>query len=497
MVKKILNKLKSKEIIILIFILLIGLLFRTYKLEELYIFEHDQDLFSWIVKDILVDKHLRLIGQLTSIDGLFIGPFFYYLLVPFFALTNLNPVGALIPAILLGLITVWSFYFVFVKLFNVKIGIIAAFLYSVSLGSVFYDRWVVPTQPVVLWSVWYLYILFNLLKGNLKVLWILAILAGLTLSIHIALAPLFLMIPIALFLAKRDKKLNFKKVSKKNIFISLLLLLILVSPYFIFEIRHNFSQSQSLLISLTDKKTELTGVYRFMVIFESFVRLVRGMFIQSGFSIPFAVTSAVWLIFLLAPFYFLRKKIFSKNQLILIYLWIAILILSLQFSKRPVSEYYLLSLFIPFLLVFSILLSFLKKWLLVMLALIYLIFNVFSLLNLPNSQTSYYYKKQVTEYIKEDAKQKGYPCVAINYIAKFGTAVGFRYLLWWKGVEVINPNEKVPVYSIVIPYSTSENEINIRLGHYGVIVPKDKQFNDKTVCNDPKYQLIDLLGFTN
>ena len=117
---------------LLIIILLLGLFFRIYKLESFYIFTHDQDLYSWIVKDILVDKHYRLIGQLTSIDGVFIGPLFYYFLTPFFVGLKMNPLAATIPGTIIGLLTVYSFYWVLKRLFNQEVGLIASFLYSVS-----------------------------------------------------------------------------------------------------------------------------------------------------------------------------------------------------------------------------------------------------------------------------------------------------------------------------------------------------------------------------
>src|SRR3989344_1725053 len=75
---------------VLVVILAIGLFLRTYDIVDRYEFAHDGDLFSWIVKDIVVDKHLRLIGQLTTAPGIFIGPLFYYSLIQFFILFSQN-----------------------------------------------------------------------------------------------------------------------------------------------------------------------------------------------------------------------------------------------------------------------------------------------------------------------------------------------------------------------------------------------------------------------
>ena len=72
---------KSK--ILLFLVLILGLLTRSYQLRERFGYTHDNDLAGWIVKDIVVDRHLRLIGQLTSSPGIFIGPLFYYLQIPF------------------------------------------------------------------------------------------------------------------------------------------------------------------------------------------------------------------------------------------------------------------------------------------------------------------------------------------------------------------------------------------------------------------------------
>src|SRR3989338_11223175 len=102
----------------LFIVLILALITRGYQLQARFLYSHDNDLASWIVKDIVVDRHLRLIGQLTSSPGIFIGPLFYYLLIPFYLAARMDPVGSLAFSLLVGLATVTSIYWVLNTLFR-------------------------------------------------------------------------------------------------------------------------------------------------------------------------------------------------------------------------------------------------------------------------------------------------------------------------------------------------------------------------------------------
>ncbi len=235
---------KKPHLIILLFILSIGLFFRTYQIVDRFDFGHDADLYSWIVKDIVVNHHPRLIGQLTSAPGIFIGPIFYYSLVPFFIITGMDPVGAIIPIIILGFLTSLSYYYVFCKLFNKNIGLIMSFLNAASLWLINLDRQVIPTTATNIWSIWYFYSVINIASGNFSVLPLLAILIGLIWNIHIALAPILIVIPIAFIFSKRLP--NLKQTS-----FFLLILIITSLPLIIFEGKHNFIQTKSMISNFT------------------------------------------------------------------------------------------------------------------------------------------------------------------------------------------------------------------------------------------------------
>lgn len=481
------KKFLHPKTLLFIFVLL-SLFFRAYKLETFYTFEHDQDLYSWIVKDILVDHHLRLIGQLTSIDGVFIGPLFYYLLIPFYAIFNMNPLSAYIPILIISVLTVISIYYVFSKHFNEKAGLIGAFIYSVSVGSAFGDRWVVPTQPTILWSVWYLYVLLSLIKGNLKVLPIVGLLVGLIWHIHIALIILLLPIPIAIFLSK-------KKISIKELILPVIIFLVFTAPFLLFEVRHNYQQINGLVKSISEDRGELKGIYRL----EKELTVSSKAFLSPILFYPKTPPIVDYLSFLLIYLFLIFKKQISKKVAFVIFSWIGIVILSQFVSKRSLSEYYFSNLNIITILFYSLLASFFyeqKRWKIVtiIVLILYFLFNLITMIGMPDYKNGYSEKKKVVDFITNDSKNNKFPCIGINYITEYGRDVGFKYLFWLSGIKVVNAGSDVPVYNIVIPNERTESEINF--GLFNIIKPEMKEFNNISICNDPNKQLLPMLGFT-
>lgn len=487
---KIFNILKNHKWLVLI--ILVGFLFRVYRLEDFYTFEHDQDLYSWIVKDILVDNHFRLIGQLTSVDGVFIGPIFYYLLVPFYFLFNMNPLSTYIPITAISLFTIFSFYYVISRHFNKILGLIAAFVYATSLGTVFFDRWIVPTQPTILWSIWYMHGLLSVRQENGKHIVILfAILIGLIWHIHIALLPLLMLIPISYYLLGNGKLLK-SKIKKKDIFIGFVIFLFLTVPFWIFEIRHGFQQANGFLKGLTEERGEVEGTYRLIKTYANLSRSLASVFYIPAQSI---IVLFLPIIFLIVLF---KSKIL-KTQITIFVVWILLSFLSLFLSKRNISEYYFANLVPIWVLSISLaifnLFKFSKKFT-IFLLLTFFSTNALILITRPVAIDSYYQKERVVEFIKQHTNSRNYACISINYIAEFGTGVGFRYLFWLNNLHLINPGIEVPVYNIVIPWTKSKDEIDVKYGNYGVILPTKDRFNDQQICNDPKNQLLPLLGFT-
>ena len=242
--KKLIKK-HPKTTFLLIVIVLLGIFLRSYHLVPRFEFAHDGDLYSWFVKDVVVDHHLRLIGQLTSAPGIFIGPGFYYALIPFYLLFNMDPVGGNLLVLIIAVATLISYFYIFSKLFNLKVGLIITFLQAVLLYHANFDRAVVPTTPTHLWSVWYFYCLIQISQKKYQAAFpILGFLIGYIWHLHVALAPALLPLPLAFYFAK-------KLPTKKQILSFLVVLGITSLPLILFETRHHFSQTLSFITNLS------------------------------------------------------------------------------------------------------------------------------------------------------------------------------------------------------------------------------------------------------
>ncbi|MBU1031592.1 glycosyltransferase family 39 protein [Patescibacteria group bacterium] len=488
---------KKNTLIILTAILLISLFFRTYQIVERYGWGHDGELFSWIVKDMVVNHHPRLIGQLTSAPGIFIGPLFYYILIPFFLLFKMDPAGALIPITIFGILTTLSYFLIFSKLFNKNAGLIASFLHAILLGWVGFDRWVVPSTPANLWMVWYFYTIIQLTRGNLYVLPLLGILTGLVWHIHIALLPTLFAVPFAFWISKRLP-------SWREFLLFLFSLIITSLPLLAFELKHNFIQTQALIVNFSTGHGGGIGLPKLIYLLEMASKNINNLFL-SPYALPEETRTIFPLAILSLTVFLVKKKVLGKKELIVLSSLTAGVIGFFTLASSLVSEYYLYSIEIIFVALVALTLSILVKNKLGL----YLVVFILGSLFIKNSYyflTDYIYKKgyqerkNVVEFITNDAKSKGFPCIGISYITTPGENTGFRYFFYLKNQHLVHPSVDVPVYNIVIPDELSLNEVKYKFGHIGLIPPTaipPKEIIQKS-CQTPNTNLTDpMLGFVN
>jgi 4-amino-4-deoxy-L-arabinose transferase-like glycosyltransferase len=367
--------------------------------------------------------------------------------------------------------------------FSEKEGLIATFIYAVSFYMIFNDREVVPTMPVVLWTVWYFYALHLLLKGKQKLGFLISgILVGLIWHLNVALVLLLPLIPIALWLSKRKIKVG----SAYEGFISFAILSVFLIS---FEVRHGFPQVNGLIALETAHQHDvITGWDKFIRVIHLLSKNIDGLIWGSFEGIPFEATL---LLFIGIFVYFLYKKIVSKNHFVLISVWLALYVAFFSLYSKILSEYYLNGTVFIWIYIATLGISYLlsKKSLkiagiIVLFLFAFLNFDRFFSIELPKN--GYNYKKAIVSEIKEDAQKRNYPCVAVSYITDPGYQFGYRYLFYLEDLHVNSTRENTPVYTIVFPLNDELFPTDVNFGHLGLIYPDYSVYNMQDVVESCK-----------
>ena len=484
----------SSEHKLFILILAFGFFMRVYKPLGLFYYAHDQDLGAWFYLDVFRNNHLRLVGQETSVQGVFIGPLFYYLLSIFYFLFKGFPVGGLFLVTFISLFTIWSVYYVFRNVFDKTSGLIAAAIYAMSFSVVFADREVVPTQPVLLWSVWYFYATWLILKGQRLGFILTGALWGLIWHLNLGLA-ILIPAPFLAWFLSRSKTIKFK-----TLLFSFFGFLVFVSPLLLFELKHNFQQFRAVMANTSATVGIETSYY------EKFDRVLQLLNTNAqnllwGYVLP--IPSMYAHAFIIFAFVFLvYKKAISKKLGYIFGFWEIIYIAFFSFNKINVSEYYLNGLLVVWIAVLAVFLNFIFKksrvlgiFLIISLAII----NIYRFLDIDVNKSGYLQKRNLIAEIKADAVAHNYPCVSVSYITKPGYELGYRYLFVMEDMHVNKPNSGSPVYTIVFPHSMVD-KIDKSFGALGLIYPDYDIYSYNQIqqsCSGQNSNITDpMFGFT-
>ena len=480
----------------IVLILGIAVFMRTAMALELFMYSHDQDLLSWFVKDIVVNKNLRLIGQETSVHGVFIGPLFYYAAVPFYLLWGMNPVGGIALSTLIGAASCLSIFYVFSKAFSRRAGYIGMLLYAVSFYVVMTDREVVPTTPVILWSIWFLYALHLFNEGKTKSgLLLSGILVGLIWHLNLALLLVTPLLLISFFQSKNRFKLRDLKWPLTAFFG-------LNAPLILFELRHQFSQVTAVVTQFgapaAFPQSHADKFDRLIQLLEKNLGSIWG---TSLVDIPRRPVLYALPILILILIY--TKKI-SGKMAVLIVTWIALFLFFFTVNSLNLSEYYLNGLVVVFLLILTLVLEGLwtraiYRPLAILFIAIYAWVNISTFFNQPINRSGYLDRTAIINEIGRDAKLHGYPCVAVSYITEPGSNFGYRYLFYRNNVKANLPKTEAPVYTIVFPH-TLVGKIDTSFGALGLLYPDYQKYTTEGIeksCSGPDQNLSEpLFGYT-
>ena len=231
------KKIKSSSIynFFIFLFLAAGALLRVYRLNILLGFWYDQGRDALVIWDLIHNGKYFLIGPTTGLAGVFRGPWYYYLIAPFYWLGRGNPV---FPAVFLALSTVLGIYIIY-KIAKKYFGDTVAFLFTFISSLSFYflqsSRWLSNPTPMFLISALYLLGIVKVIEKKNRGWYLVALMSGFSMQFGSAAEVFYL--PAAALFAILNRK-YFPNI--KTIFISAVLVFIPFVPQILFDARHGW-----------------------------------------------------------------------------------------------------------------------------------------------------------------------------------------------------------------------------------------------------------------
>lgn len=466
---------KYITIILVILILLFAFLLRS----NLYIhgdfnFFLDQARDMMLVKDIVVNKDIPLIGARTGMGGIFHGPIWLYMITPFFILSGGNPFATLVPLFLLVSLSIVAVaFFVGQKLYNTATGLFFALLLAMSRPLHEANTITTNAQVMPLIFLIYLFGIIKFMRGNDK--YLILSMFTIALGIHFESAFSVFLIPLTLVAIVLRRKLP--KI--KYVLFGLGAMLLAVSNYILFELRHSFLMTQAIMKLFQGKVEPIRGYEAYSDIgfrVQDRANMLSNYFNDTIYK-PDTLTVLLVLCVLIGAgvLRFLSKtkgkEYKQQNKEYLFILLVPVLYYALfVLYPMPLWSHYTLSLTVTA----ALLLSFAMSQLVSVVAGRVLVAGFIVVLLIPamlwinqiyinpqpyNPGFDGSYKNQLSaaEKVFEDAGEEKF-----GYF-QYSTAIltyNMDYLMWWVGKEngYIPPNEKLPTtYLIMYPTNASDS----------------------------------------
>lgn len=335
-----------------ILIILAAAYLRMYRIPEYMTFLGDEGRDVLVVKRMIVDGKWTLLGPTASVGGFFMGPIYYYFMLPFLWLWNLDPVGPAVMVAAIGVISVFLVYLFGKRMFSERIGIFASSLYALSPVVIAHSRSSWNPNIVPFFSILLFYILWSIgQRKKFGLLFVVGIICGIGVQLHYTF--LFLCVVSGLWILWIG---GISKRMWKYWGLVILGFIVGFSPFLAFEIRHQFSNTQAILRFVFAGKDTGFDLMHFVsnsiiVLYQLFGRLVlhlpdanklasipgwQRIAWQWGTSIVAVASIGVLLVKQKC-----KQKMYASYVIPLMLLWLAVILFFFGLYKKPIYDYYL------------------------------------------------------------------------------------------------------------------------------------------------------------
>ena len=347
---KIVSTLKTHkfELAAVLFLVAISSWLRLWKIEGHMTFLGDEGRDALVLLNMFKDGKFTLLGPAASVGGFFLGPAYYYLVIPGFLFSGMSPVGMATEVAVLGALSVMILYW----LVRGRLGTVPAFFasltYAVSPTIVTFSRssWnpnVMPFLSLCIFSS----LLLAKEKNNKLFYYFTGALFGLAIQSHylglILFLPIFIISTVFSFPGIKKTIITYFLITV-GFFTTFL-------PFLLFEIRHGFTNTTTIFTFIT-KPAGAVGIRNFQYddnLLSAISRLFKETYSINKSDLSLFVGIIVLLLALISLVKLKSRK--SKNLYFIIFTWVISGVIGIGFYNGELYNYYFAFLFpVPFLL---------------------------------------------------------------------------------------------------------------------------------------------------
>ncbi len=222
----------------IIFIWLSALFLRCYRQSVLLGFYYDQGRDAFIARDIITTKNFPTIGPTTGIQGLHLGPFWYYLITPGYLFGQGSPVIASYFIAFIESLTVPLIFMTLSRYWSIPSAVFTSTLWAFSYYIIRSARWFSNPSPLPFFVILMIFFLAKIIiDKKTKFFPYLVLLFGLSLQLEAASAIFFFpSIAIILFLHRPI----LKRIKFQQYVFAVGLFLLLLVPQLLFDLKNKF-----------------------------------------------------------------------------------------------------------------------------------------------------------------------------------------------------------------------------------------------------------------
>ncbi len=254
--KKLPKKIEIKHVFLLAFLMIASFL-RLYNIPNTVQFLGDQGRDAIAVSKIFTEFNPVFIGPVTSVGNMYLGPLYYYFMLPFLILTYPSPMGPVYAMAILGILTVFLMYYIGKQFLSERAALAASGLFGLSAVVAHNTRFSWNPNPAPIVSLFLIFFTYKAIKNDTKYWILVTVCFAILIQLHyltLLSGAGFGVVWLYQLVSKMRKNKSVKQMLLNTVF-AVFIFFISLTPLLLFDLKHDGLNRKAFIEILTKEDT--------------------------------------------------------------------------------------------------------------------------------------------------------------------------------------------------------------------------------------------------